>query len=249
MPEIDKGLIREGERLDDLQRNGLVILQHPNRFCFGMDAVFLSGFVKIKAGANCLDLGTGTGILPLLLSAKTKASHLVGLEIQPGSADMAARSVALNGLTDRIDIRQGDIKCATELFGKGSFDAVTCNPPYMAAGTGLANPEDAMAIARHEILCSFEDVAREASGVLKEGGQFFLVHRPFRMTELLLTLVRYRLEPKRIRYVYPFADREPNMVLIACQKGGGRNLIHEKPLIVFDAPGVYTKEVQEDFGF
>lgn len=240
---------KPGERLDDLQRNGLRILQHPDRFCFGMDAVLLSGFVRVRQGDACLDLGTGTGILPLLLSAKTGAAHLTGLEIQPESADMARRSVALNGLSERIMIREGDLREASLLFGKASFDVVTCNPPYMAGGHGLTNPGDARAIARHEVLCTFEDVARESALVLKDGGHFFLVHRPFRLTELLLTLVQHRLEPKRMRLVYPYADKEPNMVLLECVKGAKRMLTVEKPLIVFDAPGQYAKETAELYRF
>lgn len=247
-PELSM-MQKPGERLDDLQRNGLRILQHPERFCFGMDAVLLSGFVRVQPGERCLDLGTGTGILPLLLSAKTGAAHLTGLEIQPESADMARRSVAINGLSERIEIREGDLREASQLFGKASFDVVTCNPPYMAGGHGLVNPADARAIARHEVLCDFEDVARESSLVLKSGGHFFLVHRPFRLTELLLTLVRHRLEPKRMRLVYPYADKEPNMVLMECVKGAKRMLTVEKPLIVFDAPGQYTKELAELYSF
>ena len=141
-----------GERFDDLERNGLVIIQNPEKFCFGMDAVLLSGFAKAGKGARVLDMCTGTGIIAILLSAKTEAAEIVGLELQEESADMAKRSVAANSIGDRVKIMQGDIKQAKELFGKGSFDVVTCNPPYMPAGRGLSNPSDAKAIARHEIM-------------------------------------------------------------------------------------------------
>ena len=154
--------LKEGERLDELQRNGYRIIQDPGRFCFGMDAVLLSGFARVKEGERVLDLGTGTGIIPILLRGKTKGRDFTGLEIQKESADMARRSVELNDLADSISIVEGDIKEAASLFGAASFDVVTCNPPYMTDLHGLQNPELPKAIARHELLCSFEDVAREA---------------------------------------------------------------------------------------
>ena len=242
-------LVKEGERVDDLERNGLKLIQDPGRFCFGMDAVLLSGFVKVKPGASVLDMGTGTGIIPILLSAKTEASHLTGLEIQPDSADMALRSVKLNNLHDRIDIVTGDIKEASLLFPKAGFDAVTCNPPYMIGEHGIKNPDSAMAIARHEILCTFEDVAREAALLLKPGGSFFLVHRPFRLSEIIITLTSHKLEPKRMQLVYPFADKEPNMVLIEAVRGGKSRLSVEKPLIIYKEPGVYTDEIYDIYGY
>ncbi len=242
-------LVKEGERVDDLERNGLKLIQDPGRFCFGMDAVLLSGFVKVKPGATVLDMGTGTGIIPILLSAKTEASHLTGLEIQPDSADMALRSVRFNSLQDRIDIVTGDIKEASLLFPKAGFDAVTCNPPYMIGEHGIKNPDSAMAIARHEILCTFEDVAREAALLLKPGGSFFLVHRPFRLSEIIVTLTSHKLEPKRMQLVYPFADKEPNMVLIEAVRGGKSRLSVEKPLIIYKEPGVYTDEIYDIYGY
>ncbi|MBP5151804.1 MAG: tRNA1(Val) (adenine(37)-N6)-methyltransferase [Lachnospiraceae bacterium] len=242
-------LVKEGERVDDLERNGLKIIQDPNRFCFGMDAVLLSGFVTVKPGANLLDLGTGTGIIPILLSAKTEASHLTGLEIQEDSADMALRSVKLNSLEEKISIVTGDIKEAQFLFDKASFDAVTCNPPYMIGAHGLKNPDSAMAIARHEVLCTFEDVARTAAALLKPGGSFFLVHRPFRLAEIMATMQKYRLEPKRMQLVYPFADKEPNMVLLEGKRGGRSRLTVEKPLIIYKEPGKYTDEIYDIYGY
>ncbi|MCR4691705.1 MAG: tRNA1(Val) (adenine(37)-N6)-methyltransferase, partial [Lachnospiraceae bacterium] len=229
---MDESLIREGERLDDLGIKNYHILQDPGRFCFGIDAVLLSGFATVKEGQKVLDLGTGTGILPILLEAKTGASHLTGLEIQPESADMAQRSVALNGLTEKIDIVTGDIKEADRLFGPASFDVITSNPPYMIGGHGLKNPSQAKLIARHEIMCSFDDIARVSSRLLVSGGKLFLVHRPFRLSELLCTLTAHRLEPKRIRFVHPYIDREPNMVLIEAAKDGKSRVTVEKPLIV-----------------
>ena len=243
--------IKENERLDDLQISGLFIIQDIKRFCFGMDAVLLSGFVSVKDGVKVLDMGTGTGILPLLLSAKTKASKLTGLEIQPESADMARRSVEYNRtvLQDRVEIVEGDIKEAGSIFGPASFDVVTCNPPYMKKGNGLVNPDEALAIARHELMCTFDDVSRAAAKVLTPGGKLFLVHKPERLSELLCTLTKYKLEPKRVRVVYPYADKEPEMVLIEAAKGGKSGMKMEKPLIIFEKSGDYTEEIKRDYRF
>ncbi len=237
------------ERLDDLQRNGYKIIQNPNKFCFGMDAVLLSGFAHVKKGEKVLDLGTGTGIIPILLEAKTESSHLTGLEIQEESADMARRSVAYNKLEDKISIVTGDIKEASQIFGSASFDVVTSNPPYMNDLHGLKNPELPKAIARHEVLCSLDDVVREAAKCLKVNGRFYMVHRPFRLVEIFETMRRYKLEPKRMKMVHPFIDKEPNMVLIEAVKGGKSMIKIEKPLIVYDEPGKYNPEIYEIYGY
>lgn len=241
--------LKNTERIDDLQRNGYRIIQDPVRFCFGMDAVLLSGFVRAGKGDRVLDLGTGTGIIPILLEARTPAAHLTGLEIQEDSADMAARSVRLNGLEEKIDIVAGDLKEADRLFPPASFDIVTCNPPYMENRHGLQNPAGPKAAARHEILCTFSDVAEQAAKLLKPGGNFFLVHRPFRLPEIMATLQHFRLEPKRMRLVYPYVDKEPNMVLLEANRGGRSGLRVEKPLILLKEPGVYQDEIRETYGF
>ncbi len=242
-------LLKENERIDDLQRNNYKIIQNPNRFCFGMDAVLLSGFARAREGDKVLDLGTGTGIIPLLMEAKTKASHLTGLEIQAESADMAARSVQLNGLSDKIEIVTGDIKEAVRLFGAASFDVVTCNPPYMTEHHGLQNEQTPMAIARHEILCTLEDIIIQVAKLLKPGGNFFMVHRPFRLAEIMVLMHQYRLEPKRMQLVYPYVDKEPNMVLIEGKRGSKPRMTVEKPLIVYKEPGVYTDEIYDIYGY
>ena len=252
---LDEQFLKPGEKIDDLQRSGLKIIQDPTRFCFGMDAVLLTGFVHDGIGGrsvareDLLDLGTGTGIIPLLMSAKSDCRLLTGLEIQPDSAEMAQRSVKLNRLEERIRIVQGDIKEADALFAPASFGLITCNPPYMIGGHGLQNPDSPKAIARHEVLCDFEDVARAAERLLKSGGHFYLVHRPFRLAEIICVLREHGLEPKRMRLVYPYVDREPNMVLLDCVRGGRPRLQVEKPLIVYKAPGEYTDEIYEVYGY
>ena len=282
--------LKENERIDDLERNGYSIIQNKSRFCFGMDAVLLSGFASEgetgKAWKNAggrqavarqpenlyaADLGTGTGIIPILLYAKLRPTdkkinysepakeklqmsddenpHIFGLEIQEEVAEMAARSILLNDLQQEIKIVLGDIKEASKVLGKGRFDLVTSNPPYMKNAGGLTNPDLSKAVARHELLCTFEDVARETAALLKTGGRFYLVHRPERMAELITTLKNYQLEPKRIRLVHSFQDTEATMVLIEAVKGGKAFLKVEKPLIIYKEKGVYTDEILQIYGF
>ncbi|MBS6398174.1 MAG: tRNA1(Val) (adenine(37)-N6)-methyltransferase [Clostridiales bacterium] len=241
--------LKSTERLDELHRNGYRIIQDPDRFCFGMDAVLLSGFARVKPGERVLDMGTGTGIIPILLEARTKGESFTGLEIQPESADMARRSVRLNDLEDRVRIVTGDIKEADRIFGAASCHVVTCNPPYMTANHGLQNPEQPKAIARHEVLCTLEDVIGQASRLLMPGGRFYMVHRPFRLAEIMTGLCAHGLEPKRMRLVYPFADREPNMVLLEALKGGRPRITVEKPLIIYKEPGKYMDEIYDIYGY
>lgn len=240
--------LKDRERLDDLEISGLHIIQSPDKFCFGMDAVLLSGFAYAKKGHRVIDLGTGTGILPLLLWAKTEGEHFTGLEIQEESADMARRSVVGNNIVN-IEIVDGDIKSADKLFKRQSFDVVTSNPPYMINEHGIANPDAPKQIARHEILCTLEDVVKAAAYLLKSNGKFFMVHRPFRLPEVFENLRKYRLEPKRMRLVYPQIDKEPNMVLVEAVKYGKPRLIVEKPLIVYDKDMKYTEEMMRDYRY
>ena len=242
-------MIKEDERIDDLQRNHYRIIQKKNGFCFGMDAVLLSGFVQIKQGEQMIDLGTGTGIIPILLEAKTDGKHFTGLEIQEEIAKMAFRSVLLNKLEERITILHGDIKEASRLCGRASFDVVTSNPPYMVQQHGLKNPNTIKAISRHEIFCTLKDVVRETALLLKPGGRFYLVHRPRRLAEIICVLRDYGLEPKRMKLVHSFADREANMVLIEAVKGGGVMMKVEAPIIVFQEPGVYSEEIHTTYGY
>ncbi len=241
--------LRENERIDDLQRNGYKIIQNKNGFCFGMDAVLLSGFARVKPGEQVLDLGTGTGIIPILLEAKYEGKHYTGLEIQTEMAEMAARSVALNKLEEKISIVEGDIKKAGDIFGLSVFDVVTSNPPYMNHAHGLKNPDIPKAIARHEVMCTLEDVVREAARLLRPGGRFYLVHRPYRLIEIITALTSHRLEPKRMKMVHPYAEKEANMVLIEAVRGGKSMIKVEAPVVVYEKPGVYTKEIYDIYGY
>ena len=234
--------IKEYERVDDLHRNGLKIIQDPKRFCFGVDAVLLSGFASAKKGDKVLDLGTGTGIIPILMSAKTDAEHFTALEIQPESAEMAKRSVILNNLQEKIDIVEGDIKKAAEIFKPSSFDVITTNPPYMNTEGGIKNDYDPKTIARHEVLCSIDDVCYAAQRLLKFGGKLFMVHRPHRLTDIICSLRAHKLEPKKIRFVQPYDNREPNMVLIEASRSGKPMVKVMPTLVIYKKDGTYTQE-------
>lgn len=236
------------ERLDDLQIKGYRILQKKEGFCFGMDAVLLSSFAKVKRGKKVLDLGTGTGIIPILMEAKTAGGHFTGLVIQSEYVQMARRSVRMNGQQDKISIVEGDIKSAVEIFGQDSFDVVTSNPPYMVDQHGKQNENEAKAIARHERLCTLEDIIIQTKKLLKQGGSFFMVHRTYRLAEVMYLMVREGLEPKRIRMVHPYVNKEPNIFLIEGLKGGKPRIQVEPPLIVYKEPNVYQDEIYDIYG-
>lgn len=232
------------ERLDDLQRNGYKLIQNTKIFCFGMDAVLLCAFTRVEKGEEVLDLGTGNGVIPILLKGRTEGRHFTGLEIQDVNVNLARRSVQYNRIEDDVLIVQGDIKEASKIFGGASFDVVTTNPPYMNENHGLKNPESHKAIARHEILCTLEDVIREGTKVLKPGGRFNMIHRPHRLVEIIDLMKKYKVEPKRIRMVHPFADKEANMVLIEGIRGAKPMVKIEPPLVIYESAGVYTEEVK-----
>ena len=241
-----------GERLDDLQRNGLYIIQHPDRFCFGMDAVLLSGFVSghiPSSGGKLLDLCTGNGIIPLLVSAKTDVDHITGMEIQPAVADMAQRSVRMNSLTDRIEILACDIRDAERYIKPSSFDIVTVNPPYFKAGCGIINPRDSKTISRHEVACTLNDVLDRASMALRDGGLFFMVHRPQRLTDIVSGMRHAGIEPKILKTVHPRLSSKPSMVLISGRKGAGAETDIEPPLIIYGEDGRYTEEMYTIYGY
>ena len=229
----------------DILKNGYKIIQDSERFQFGIDAVLLADFANkgVKPGERVIDLGTGTGIIPLLMAGKLKEVSLTGLEVQEASADMAARNVALNGLEGTIRITHGDLRNVAGLFDRHSFNVVTCNPPYMIDTHGRGNELDAKTIARHEVLCTLEDVVAAADYLLAPHGRFFMIHRPFRLPEIFESLAAYKLEPKRMRLIHPFADKEPNMVMIEARKNAKRRLTIEPPLVVRYDNGDYTAEI------
>jgi len=239
---MEKMILKDRERLDDLHRNNYKIIQHPDLFTFGMDAVLLSAFATVHKSETHMDLCSGNGVIPILLAAKNKGISYAGAEINPKLADMAARSVALNDLADKITIHNVDIR---EMTGFGdNFDVVTANPPYMAADTGAQNENYDMAIARHEILCNLDDVASSAAKLLRYGGRFYMVHRPGRLADIIATLRKHGLEPKLLRLVHPKADAPPNTLLIAAAKGGKPHLNIQPPLVVYDESGQYTDEIR-----
>ncbi len=232
------------EQIDTL-KNGYKIIQDTERFQFGIDAVLLADFAgkEVRKGNAVIDLGTGTGIIPLLMNSICESAHFVGLEVQKESAEMAARSVALNNLTEQIQIVNGDLKDSDTIFTRHSFNVVTCNPPYMIDEHGKSNTLDAKTIARHEVLCTLEDVVEAADTLLATHGKFFMIHRPFRLPEIFSALERHKMEMKRMRLIFPFADKEPNMVLIEARKNAKRRLTIEPPLVVRNDDGEYTTEI------
>lgn len=239
---------KEHERIDNLHIKGYRIIQNTKGFCFGMDAVLLSGFAKMNLGDVALDIGTGTGIIPILMEAKYEGRHIDALEIQPEFVDMARRSIQMNGQEEKIHIHEGDINKAHEIFPLSSFDVITSNPPYMNEGKGLTNPSSMKAIARHEVLCTLEDIIRQATRLLKVGGHFYMVHRPHRLMDIMDTMRRYKCEPKRMRLVHSYKDKEATMVLIEGVRGGRPMMKVEAPLIIYDTMGQYSDEILTIYG-
>lgn len=240
--------LKENEKIEDLQCNNLKIIQNKKWFCFGMDAVLLTNYINIKNNSKIVDLGTGTGIIPILLSGKRNYSHAVGIEIQPEVAEMAKRSVLLNNLQEKIEILNIDLNNATEHLKPHTYDAVISNPPYKLANSGIINPTDQKAISRHEIKCSLEDVIRTASILLKQYGSFYMVHRPDRLVDIICLMRQYKLEPKQIRFIHPKAGDKPNMVLIRASKHGKPELKFDPPLYIYNDEGVYTEDVYKIYG-
>lgn len=247
---MESHLLRPDEHIDDLQLNGLRIIQNSSWFCFGVDAVLLSDFASksIKKGSSVLDFCTGNGIIPLLMSQKSSAAAITGLEIQTPVAEMAQRSVTLNDLEDKIRIICGDLKDSECLFGRSSFQYITCNPPYKEAGSGLLSSTDTNALARHEILCSLEDIIRVSSIILEPLGKLFMIHRPERLVDIIYLMKKYRLEPKRLRFVHPYPEKTATMLLIEGVRQGKPKLFLEPPLYIYERTGVYSKEIDKIYG-
>lgn len=247
-PEEIAASLRPDERIDDLERDGLLLIQNAKRFRYGVDAVLLSWFARAKEGERVLDLCTGTGVVPILMTAKTKAKHFTALEIQAEVADMARRSVVLNGLEERVLIVEGDVKEASRIFGGASFDVVTVNPPYLAEHGGIHNEDMSKAISRHEILCSLEDVIRESTKVLKAGGRLYMVHRPFRLGDIMTLMAKYKMSPRRLAMVYPKASKEANLVLIEGIRGGKTQVKAEAPVILMEEDGSESLTIKRIHG-
>ncbi len=224
--------VKPGERLDDLQIKGYQILQKPGDYCFSMDAVLLANYAKVREGERALDLGCGTGVVPILLEAKNPGGPYVGLEIQKEAADLARRSAALNGLEEKIQIVTGDLKEASGIFGTASFSVITVNPPYMMKEQGKESKNEALNIARKEVLCTLTDILRESAKMLKMGGRFYMVHRPERLPEILQGMQAAGIEPKRMQLVYPGPDKDANLVLLTGARGGKPGLTVEEPKIL-----------------
>lgn len=237
-------LLKENERIDDLQINNLKIIQNNNGFCFGIDSVLLTDFAKsIKDKSTIVDLGTGTGIIPILLTAKINPKKIIGIEIQNEVSEMAKRSVKLNNLEEIIEILNDDINFIDKKLGKGNYDVVITNPPYMKNNTGLKNENNSKLISRHEIECTIEDIARIANALLKDKGEIYMVHRPDRLMDIMENFRRYKLEIKEMRLVYPSKEMPANLVLIKAVKNAKPFLKIQKPLFVYKDKEKYDDEI------
>ncbi len=241
-------LINKDETLDDLLTKGLKIIQKSNGFRFTLDSVLLAHFVTLKAGDRVVDLGTGTGVIPLLLAARQEKIQITGVEIQPEIAEMAMRSVALNKLNNKITILEGDLRVIHNVLERGEYQVVTANPPYGILGGGLVNPSYTKAQSRHELTCKLEDIVQAAARLLNYQGRFALIHRVDRLADLLALLRQYDLEPKRMRFIHSFQDRHACHVLLEARRGAATDLEIMSPLIVYREPGIYTAEILRMYG-
>ncbi len=247
---MDFSLLKPGERLDDLQCRNLHLIQNPDGFCFGVDAVLLAHYATqaIKKNAKVLDLCSGNGIIPLLLSAKSQADKLYGLEIQEPVWEMATRSVKLNHLEEKITMVHGDLKEAEQLFGRSFFQYITCNPPYKEAGSGILSATDTVTLARHEILCTLEDIIRVSSIILEPLGKLCMIHRPERLADILCLMRSYGIEPKRLRFIHPEAGKTATMILVEGTRQGKPRLFLDPPLYIYQKPGIYSEEINRIYG-
>jgi tRNA1(Val) A37 N6-methylase TrmN6 len=241
-------ILKENERIDDLQYKGLKIIQKENAFCFGLDAVLLSNFADVKKNDCVIDLGTGTGIISILIAGKTEAKCITGVEVQEDMVEMAKRSVKLNNLDDRVKIVCDDLKKSDDIFGTCKFNVVVTNPPYMNVGGGLLNPNETKAISRHEILCTLEDVIRVSEKILKPMGQFAMVHRPDRLVDIIWLMRKYSIEPKYMRFIYPSVNKKANLLLIKGTKQGRPQLKMMEPLYVYNEKGEFSDEINKIYG-
>ncbi len=236
--------LKENERIDDLEFKGLKIIQNEKGFCFGMDSVLLSDFAKnMKNNSTVLDLGTGTGIIPILLCGKTNLKKVVGIEIQQDVANMAKRSSQLNNLQDRFEVVNTNIIDLKNIYEKQSFDVIVTNPPYKKENTGITNENEAKLISRHEITANLEDFISISKDLLKDKGEFYMVHRPERLVDILSLMRKYKIEAKILKFVSPNRNKEPNLILIKGIKNANSFLRVEKNLYVYNEDGKYTNEI------
>ena len=241
--------LKENERIDDLEFKGYKIIQNTDGFCFGIDSILLSDFAKnIRNNSNVMDLGTGTGILCVLLSGKTQLNKIVGVEVQEEVANMAKRSVKLNHLDNKITILNENILNLEDKFDKSSFDAIVTNPPYKKMDTGIKNENNKKLISRHEVTANLEDFIKVSKNLLKDKGEFYMVHRPERLVDILYFMRKYKIEPKQIRFIAPKMGKEPNLVLIKGVKNAKEFLKFDKILYVYNEDGSYTDEILKIYG-
>lgn len=244
-----KVFLKDNEKIDDLQLNNLKIIQNKAGFCFGIDSVLLSDFAKdIRNNSKVLDLGTGTGIIGILLCAKTKLSKIYGIDIQKDVCDMASRSIKLNNLENKFEIINSNIKNLKNIFEKNTFDAIVSNPPYKKDNSGLKNEAETKLISRHEITASLEDFVNTASKMLKNNGNLYMVHRPERLSDLFYLLRKYNLEPKKLKLVQSYINSKPKLILVKATKNSKSFLNIEQPLIIYNKDGSYTDEILKIYG-
>lgn len=242
-------MLKENERIDDLECKGYKIIQNIMGFCYGMDSVLLADFAKeLKKGSKVVDLGTGTGIIGILLCAKTELEKIIGIEVQQEVYDMATRSIELNQLQNRFELIHKNIKEIKEILPEGKMDVVVSNPPYKKLQTGIQNENEKKLISRHEVLATLEDFIKAANYVLKDKGFFYMVHRPDRLVDIIELLRKYKLEPKTLKLVYPYIGKQPNLVLIKAIKNANPFLKIEKPLYVYEEDETYTKDILKIYG-
>lgn len=240
--------VHGNERVDFIQRKGYKIIQNPEVFCFGIDAVLLADFAKVKKKDRVLDIGTGTGIIPILMYARYENESYVGIDIQEDMVEMASRSVSMNNLENHIEMKHMDVKDISNKYESGSFDVVTSNPPYMKGKAGLVNENESKMISRHEIKCSLEDIIKNAAYLLKDRGKLYMIHRPNRLVDIIYLMRKYRLEPKRMQMIHPKEGKSPTMVLIEGIKYANPEIIVEPALYVYNKDGSYTDEIYQIYG-
>ncbi|HCC07076.1 MAG TPA: SAM-dependent methyltransferase [Clostridiales bacterium] len=241
-------IISPDERIDDLEIKNYHIIQNKKMFCFGVDAVLLSDFARVKKDDTVLDMCTGNGVIAMLLEAKTEAKYITGIDILEKNIDMANRSIKMNEQTDKVCFIQGDVNDSREIFKEKEFDIITCNPPYMENNKGLKNEITEKIIARHEVLCTLEDIISNASSVLTHNGRIYMIHRPHRLTDIIHIMKKYKIELKRLRNVYPTIDKPPTMILVEGVKHAKPYLVIDQPLIIYNKEGSYTEEIMRMYG-